>query len=430
MKNKYLKSKRCILGLFLFMFILFSGTAHAQRLVKGTVVDAETKETLPGVNVVVLGTTKGVATDLDGNFSISLDEKEIWLQFSYTGYEKVDIDVSNRNSLTVQLKQITTMMDEVVVIAYGSVRKSDLTGAVSSIKTADIGKVTSFNAEQSLQGKVSGVQITSTSGAPGAGSSVRIRGVGTFNNSSPIYVVDGVILDDISFLNAADIASMEILKDASSTAMYGSRGANGVILVQTKTGSASLDKPFVSVLMESSLQQLDRKIDLLDGKQFAIISNEISPGTYNNVDAVPNTDWQDEIFSVAPMHNYQVSVTGSSENSDYYLSVGLFQQEGIIDRSHIERLTVQLNNTYRITKKFKIGNTITISPSSQQVSPNVTFAAYRAQPVLEPYYADGSYGVVYNVGNPLASLKYSNNYNSGLRLVGNVYAEALIANAF
>lgn len=417
------------ISLVLF-FVAISGTANAQRVVKGVVVDAETKETLPGVNILVLGTTKGVASDLDGEFSINLSEKEIWLQFSYTGYEKVEIDTRGRTNITVQLKQIITMMDEVVVIGYGTVKKSDLTGAVSSIKTADIGKVTSLNAEQSLQGKISGVQITTTSGAPGAGSAVRIRGVGTFNNSSPIYVVDGVILDDISFLNSADIASMEILKDASSTAIYGSRGANGVIMVQTKTGSASLDKPFVSVLMESGLQQLERKIDLLSGKEFATISNEINSGTYNNVDAVPNTDWQDQIFKVAPMHNYQVSVTGSSERSDYYISVGMFQQDGIIDRSHFERLTVKLNNTYRLTKTFKIGNNITIAPYGQQNAPNVTFSVYRAQPVLKPFYDDGSFGVVYNVGNPLADLAHSNNYNSGLRLVGNMYAEALIANSF
>ncbi len=419
--------------LLTFITVLLLGAqtqVFAQQTVTGVVIDADTKETLPGVNVIVLGTTKGVATDLDGRFQLTLEPGETVLQFSYLGYEKLELTVAGETELRVELKPIVTMMDEVVVIGYGTVKKSDLTGAVSSIKSADIGKVTAFNAEQSLQGKVSGVQITTTSGAPGAGAAVRIRGVGTFNNSSPIYVVDGVILDDISFLNSGDIASMEILKDASATAIYGSRGANGVILVQTKTGSASMEKPIVSLMMESGLQQLERKIDLLDGRQFAIISNEIRPGSYNNVDAVPNTDWQDLIFDVAPMQNHQISVTGSTANSDYYISFGVFQQDGIIDRSHFERITLKFNNTYRLTKQFKLGNNLTIAPYSQQVAPNVTFSAYRAQPLLEPYYPDGSYGVVFNVGNPLADLENSNNYNSGVRVVGNVYAEALLANAF
>ncbi|TNE73348.1 TonB-dependent receptor, partial [bacterium] len=327
---------------FLLMLgLMWSNTLFAQQTIRGVVIDADTKETLPGVNVVVLGTSKGIATDLDGIFVLSLKEGESVLQFSYLGYEKFEMDVTGKTDITVELKPIITMMDEVVVIGYGTVKKSDLTGAVSSIKSADIGKITAFNAEQSLQGRVSGVQITTTSGAPGAAASVRIRGVGTFNNSAPIYVVDGVILDDISFLNSGDISSMEILKDASATAIYGSRGANGVILVTTKTGSASMDKAIVNVSMESGIQQLEKTIDLLDGRQFAIISNEIRPGSFNNVDAVPNTDWQDLIFKVAPMQNHQISVTGSTQNSDYYVSFGMFQQDGIIDKSHFERITLK-----------------------------------------------------------------------------------------
>ena len=170
-------------------------------------------------------------------------------------------------------------MDEVVVIGYGTVRKSDLTGSVSSVKTDDLLKVTSLNAEQGLQGKVTGVQVIRPSGAPGAGAAVRVRGVGTFNNSSPIFVVDGVILDDISFLNSADIASMEVLKDASATAIYGSRGANGVIIITTKTGSVGQEKASFNLSSEFGIQHLARKIDLLSGREFAIVSNEIIPGS-------------------------------------------------------------------------------------------------------------------------------------------------------
>ncbi len=400
----------------------------AQQTVRGTVVDADNGEPLPGVNVVIKGTLKGMATDIEGRFELTLATGESILVFSFTGFETQEIDVIGRSEILVQLVPADLYLDELVVIGYGAVRKRDLTGAVSSVRSGDIGKTTTLNAVQALQGRVSGLTITTTSGAPGATAAVRIRGVGTFNNASPIYVVDGVILDDISFLNPSDIQSMEVLKDASATAIYGSRGANGVILVTTRSGSATMDRPVVNVSTEYGFQQVERTIDLLDGRQFAIISNEIRSGSFNNVDAVSNTDWQDLIFDIAPIQTYQVSVAGSSDKTDYYASIGYYNQQGIIDRSGFERLTLKLNNTYRITDKVKLGNNLTFAPYTQTVAPNVVFAAYRAQPVLAPYYDDGSFGVVYNVGNPLASLAYSNNENSGVRVVGNLFAEFLLNN--
>ncbi len=403
--------------------------AFAQQTVTGTVIDAETQETLPVVNIRIKGTNKGTTTDNEGRFSIKLEEGETVLVFSFVGLIPKEVDVTGKTDIVVELAPDIGELDELVVIGYGAVRKRDVTGAVGQIRSSEIRKITTLNAEQSLQGKVSGVQISTTSGAPGASAAVRIRGVGTFNNSSPIYVVDGVILDDISFLNPADISSMEVLKDASATAIYGSRGANGVILVQTKNGAGVTGSPIVSISAEGGIQQLERKIDLLDGRQFAIISNEIRSGSYNNVDAVPNTDWQDLIFNIAPMQNHQISVRGASDKMDYYVSLGYYKQSGIIEKSDYERINLKFNNNYKISKNFKLGNNITIAPYKQRVAPNVTFATYRAQPLLEPYYADGSYGVVYNVGNPLADLANSNNYNSGVRIVGNVFAEAIIKNS-
>lgn len=401
---------------------------QAQTVLEGEVYEAGTEYSLPGVNIQVKGTLRGTTTNSEGRFSIRLEEGQTILIFSYLGFTTKEIDVTGMTSIRVEMEPEIGELDELVVIGYGAVRKRDVTGAVGQLSSNQIGRVTSLNAEQSLSGKVSGVQITTTSGAPGASAAVRIRGVGTFNNSSPIYVVDGVILDDISFLNPADIESMEILKDASATAIYGSRGANGVILVQTKTGSSG-QAPVVNISVESGLQQLERKIDLLTGRQFAIIANEIRSGSYNNVDAVPNTDWQDLVFDVAPIQNHQISLSGGSDRGDYYVSLGYYQQSGIIDKSEYERINLKFNNTYKITQQIKIGNNITIAPYRQQVAPNVTFAVYRAQPVLEPYYEDGSFGVVYNVGNPLADLAYSNNYNKGVRLVGNVFAEAIVQDA-
>lgn len=400
----------------------------AQQTITGTVVDAQTGETLPGVNIRVKDSdTRGTVTDFDGNFTFTVEPGEQILVFSFVGYTTQEVNIGGRDELYIELQPSVGELDELVVIGYGSVRKRDVTGAIGQVSAEDIGKITSLNAEQSLQGKVSGVQITTTSGAPGAGAAVRIRGVGTFNNSSPIYVVDGVIIDDISFLNPADIQSMEVLKDASATAIYGSRGANGVILIQTKTGFGLDGQTLVSVSVESGIQQLEKQIDLLNGREFAIIANEISTGSYNNVDAVPNTNWQNLIFDIAPIQNHQISVSGGSENSDYYVSLGYFQQGGIIDKSRFERINLKINNNYILSETVKLGNNITISPYKQRVAPNVTFAAYRAQPLLEPYYEDGSFGVVYNVGNPLADLENSNNYNSGVRLVGNVFGEFTIA---
>ncbi|MCU0459805.1 MAG: TonB-dependent receptor [Bacteroidales bacterium] len=412
--------------LFLFLFSLAS--LSAQVAIKGTVVDDQNIP-LPGVSVLVKNTFRGTMSGSDGAYTISAQPSDT-LVFSMVGMVTQEIFVGNQTVINVVLATETTVMDEVVVIGYGTVRKSDLTGAVSSVKTDDLLKVTSLNAEQGLQGKVTGVQVISTSGAPGAGAAVRVRGVGTFNNSSPIFVVDGVIIDDISFLNSADIASMEVLKDASATAIYGSRGANGVIIITTKTGTLGQEKASFNISSEFGIQHLAKKIDLLNGREFAIISNEIIAGSYNNVDLVPNTDWQDLVFSAAPIQNHQLSVTGATKLTQYYVGIGAFIQDGIIDKSNYNRLTLKLNNTYNLTPFLKLGNNLTIAPFTQQNAPNVTYAVYRAQPVLEPFYDDGSFAVVYNVGNPLASLEYSNDYRKGIRGVGNIFAEASFLEAF
>ena len=402
----------------------------AQSQISGTVSASDNRETLPGVNIIIKGTTRGTTTDIDGHYILDILPGDIFLQYSFTGYETFETEIGGRNKIDVELKSSSKLLDEIVVIGYGTVKKSDLTGAVSSIKSQEISKITSVNPQQALQGKVTGVQVTSNSGAPGAGVTVRVRGIGTFNNSSPIYVVDGMILDDISFLNSSDIVSMEVLKDASATAIYGSRGANGVILVQTKTADKGQTRTVIDFNAEYGIQHLSKKIDLLNGREFAIISNEIKPGTYNNIDAVPNTDWQDEIFQTAPMQSYQLSISGATPKAEFYLGMGYLNQEGVVPKSSYQRLSLKLNNNYHVNKKVRIGNNITLTPFKQRNAPNVTYQVYRAQPVLEPYYPDGSFGAVYNVGNPLADLAYSNDYQSGVRGVGNLFAEATILNDF
>lgn len=416
----------------LFMYSTLIGlimaglTAFSQqplRSISGTVTTADTQETLPGASVLIKNTNRGTTTDINGNYSLDLQAGDSILVFSYTGYDPQQVTVLNQTVVDVVLETNATNLDEVVVIGYGTVKKTDLSGSVSSIAAKDLSKITTSNPILAAQGKAAGVQVTNSTGQPGSTPIVRIRGVGTFNNSAPIYVVDGVILNDISFLSSSDIETMTILKDASSTAIYGSRGANGVVMITTKQGSSSQEKATFGYHGEIGLQQLSKKIDLLSGKEFAIVSNAIKLGSYNNVDAVPNTDWQDLIFHQAPVQSHEFFASGSTKTMQYYIGISYYNQQGIIDKSGYERISFKLNNIYTLSDRLKIGNNITVSPYKQQIAPDVTYAAYRAQPLLVPYYPDGSYGVVYNVGNPLASLAYSNNENKGVRAIGNIYAE-------
>jgi TonB-linked SusC/RagA family outer membrane protein len=408
--------------------ILLAFAANAQEVkISGVITDEKDGMPMIGVSVAVTSTTKGTITDLDGNYQISVAPDATQLTFTYVGYNTQVIDIKGQTVINVVMSEDVDVLNEVVVVGYGTQRKSDLTGAVSSVRGADLIKIPNASAEQALQGKVAGVQVSSSSGAPGSVPVIRVRGVGTFNNSSPIFVVDGLILDNISFLNAADIASMEVLKDASATAIYGSRGANGVIIVTTKLGTISGGKPVYSFSAEYGIQHLSKKIDLLEAKEFGAYVNEIIAGSYNNLDALENTDWQDLIFNDAPLGNYQFSVSGASERQQYYVGVGLFTQKGIIEKSDYSRLTIKLNNTYKLSDRIKIGNNITIAPSQQQNAPGVTYSAYRAQPVIQPYNEDGTYAEVPGVGNPLADIEYSNNTAKNVRAVGNVFGELTLA---
>ncbi|MFN8209959.1 MAG: TonB-dependent receptor [Bacteroidales bacterium] len=417
--------KKILLSSLLLCLAFVQGLA--QLTVKGIITD-EKNNPLPGATAVIKNTQRGTFSDATGSYSISAAANDT-IVFSMLGMTPQTIPVQGRSVINVKLSEETTALNEVVIIGYGTVKKSDLTGSVSMVKSDELTKITSLNPEQGLQGKVTGVQVTSTTGAPGAVPTIRIRGVGTFNNSSPIFVVDGVIVDDISFLNAADISSMDILKDASATAIYGSRGANGVIIVTTKTGIKGERKATFNYSGEYSEQYLAKKIDLLTGKEYATVVNRIYP-EYNNVDLVPNTDWQSLIFHPAGIQSHQLSASGATDESQYYISLGYFNQDGIIDKSGYQRITFKLNNTYNLTKNIKLGNFITLTPFKQQNAPNVTYSAYRARPLIEPYNTDGSFAKVPNVGNPLADLYYSNNFNKGIRGVGNLFAEATILKDF
>jgi TonB-linked SusC/RagA family outer membrane protein len=408
----------------LILLFIFNNSFAQLKLITGKVTDAADNSPLPGVNITVKGTTIGISTDFNGDYSISVPGDETILVFSFIGYEKVELPVKGKSVIDVSLRLESTALDEIVVIGYGSIKKSDLTGSVSSVKGADLTKITSSSLEQSLQGKVAGLQVSNVSGAPGSIPIIRVRGVGTLNNSSPIFVVDGIILDDISFLNSADIESVEVLKDASATAIYGSRGANGVIMVTSKSGSA-LKGSVIHFSSEYSLQYLQKKIDLLSGYEFAQVVNEINPGTFNNLDKVPNTDWQDEVFQTyAPILSTQLSFSGSTdEKYNYYLGIGYFDQDGIIPKSAYNRLSLKLNQTYTLSKNIKLGSIISLSSEKKENAADVISQAYRAWPSSVPKNDDGTFAEVRGAGNPLASIEYHNSNEKKNRAVGNLFAE-------
>jgi len=415
--------------LFLLLFLqLFAFSAFAQETstVSGTVLDPY-GEPLPGVNIIIKGTTNGTVSDLDGKYSINVPE-DATLVYSFVGYVNQEIPVADKSVIDVTLEEDLGDLDEFVVVGYGMQRKSDLTGAISSIKTEDISRLPVSDATQSLQGRVSGVQVTSNSGAPGAGSTVRIRGVGTLNNSSPLYVVDGMLLDNIDFLSPNDIESMEVLKDASATAIYGSRGANGVIMVTTKQGDFDTETR-ISIDAYTGIQQVANKIDLVNARQFAQLANELEQNVgnepiYNVNDYGEGTDWQDYIFQTAPISSVTLGATGGTKNTSFNVSANYFTQEGVVKESGYERLTFRVNNQYKFSEAVTFGHNLSFIYYNQQNEPGVVGNAYRAYPIFDPVQPDGSYTNTTPVGNPAAQFEYnSNNKTNDYRAVGNLFMD-------
>ena len=398
--------------------------------ISGKVIFKSDRQTVIGASVYIKGTTLGTTTDVDGNFSLTSSSANDSIVFSFIGYKTQTILRGDKNRIDIELEEDNKLFDEIVVIGYGTQKKSDITGSVSSLRGADLTAIPSLSPEQALQGKIAGVQVNSVSGAPGATPVVRIRGVGTLNNSAPIYVVDGVILDDISFLNSNDIESMEILKDASATAIYGSRGANGVVIVSTKRATiGGTSEPIINVSSEFSVQHLRKKIELLNASQFASVANQISPGTLSGT--LGATDWQDEIFDqFRPIYTFHASVTGASERNNYYFGLGYFSQDGIIAKSDYKRLSLKLNDSYKIKNNIKVGVNYTISPDYKNNDAGVVAMAYRAWPTSVPYNADGNYAEVFGAGNPLAAIEFNNSYTNRLRAVGNIFADFTILKDF
>lgn len=402
-----------------------------QITVRGSVTAGDTNEALIGVNITIQGTSTGTITDIDGQFSITVPDQNAVLSFSYIGYGTQDIRVNNQTQLNVVM-QNDNILDEIVVVGYGVQRKSDLTGAISSLNAEDIKRIPTGNVEQALQGKIAGVQVTPSSGQPGAGAIVRIRGIGTFNDASPLYVVDGMLLNDISFLAPDDIESLEVLKDASATSIYGSRGANGVIIVTTKKGKQSTEAN-ITVSSYYGVQEVARRLDLTNAAQYAQLANELSVNEGGGI-RFPNpesfgegTDWQDVIFQSAPIQNVQVAANGGSENMVYNISFNYFKQDGIIRGSDYERFTIRMNNEYTLKKYISIGHNVALTYQESLNGPGVLTTAYRTSPIAPVYDTLGNFSPlsaeISSTGNAEASFFYNNSKGLAYRTVGNAYLD-------
>ncbi|MDT8416592.1 MAG: TonB-dependent receptor [Lutibacter sp.] len=451
-------------SLILTFILGFAGIiASAQNYeVKGVVVGVG-GEPLPGVSIVVKNTAKGASTDFEGNFSISSIQKGEILVFSYVGYTTKEVLVSNADFLKVVLNEDLQSLDEVVVIGYGTQKKSVVTGAISSVKAADLESLPVERVEQALQGRVSGVVIAADAGQPGSSSTVRVRGITTFGNNNPLWVIDGVIVESagIGFLNQSDIASIEVLKDAASLAIYGARAAAGVILITTKKGKQG--KVSVNYTGFVGISGPAKRLSLLNASEYGAVMNEKSvadggPIIFPNLSTLGvGTDWQDVIFNDSAMRvSHEINISGGNDVSTFYASFGLSDQEGIVmtDVSQFNKKNIRLNSTHKISDYFKVGQTLGYAHKrSMGIGTNSEFggplsSAINLDPitpvvVTDPIIANSSpystnpvfrdangnpYGISLLVGqemtNPLADIQRSiGNYGWSDDLVGNAYID-------
>lgn len=440
-------------------FLLLTLQVPAQQTtqaIKGTVTTG-TGESLAGASISVRGNTLSTSSGPDGSFSLAVPPGKFTLVISYTGYVQREIDSDGQTNFDVRLTENPAELSSVVVIGYGTSKKSDLTGAVVSIKSEEFKAVPVTSLDQALQGRAAGVQVTQNSGKPGAETSIRIRGTTSINaGNEPLYVIDGMLVSsdggDISAggtrgprisplasINPSDIESVEILKDASATSIYGSRGANGVVLITTKKGRTG--KGTLSLEVYYGLQKVANKIELLKAADFAHLVNEAkmnanqTPIYVNPPNLGAGTDWQDELFRQAPMANYQLFFSGADDKTKYAISGSYFDQQGVIINSNFKRYSFRTNLERKISDKVTIGNAVTYSRISSrgvltnagQIVPGVVTSALLFNPVLPVYDStvDGGYSYENDrgkvLGNPIAEATEYTSMTVLSRFLGNVY---------
>lgn len=425
-RNLLTRSYKLLLTL---LVLLMSTNAFAQRLTAtGKVVDTAGLEVI-GASVLEKGTTNGVVTNLDGEFSLSV-EQNATLVISFIGYKTMEVKATTNMNVTLQ--EDNELLDEVVVIGYGSVKRKDVTTAVSTVSTKDLDQRPIVSAAQALQGKAAGVSVMQPSGEPGGGMSIRVRGTTSFNGSNdPLYVVDGVPVDNINFLSPNDIESLSILKDASSAAIYGSRAANGVVLITTKAGAEGNAK--VALNVQYGMTKVAKSMEALNTEQYRELQKEI--GAVNPADLeglTDQTDWFDEVYKTGQTQNYQVSVSNGNEKMKYFLSAGYLDEKGILEGTYFKRYSFRanidnqirswLNVSANISYSDNIGNTGIISGTGANrggvVLSVINTPTYA--PIWDPekpnQYNKNFYGV--NIMNPMENLaRQKNNKNKENRLI-------------
>jgi len=434
------------IALFTGLLLGFATSVEAQAptgTVAGTVVD-ETGQSLPGVNVTIVGTQRGTATDAQGRYTIGrLPVGSHTLRASFVGYVNQDQDIritaGDTTRVDVQLQPDVSRLDELVVTGYGEQERADLTGSISKVEGQDISRIPTTSTTQALQGQIAGVDVTPSSGAPGASAQIRIRGVGTLNNASPLFVVDGMLTDDISFLNPQDIESIDVLKDASATAIYGSRGANGVVIISTKKGQANQETQY-TVNAYTGWQEVMDPIELTNARQYAVLANELrqnlgqDPAFENPDQFGEGTDWQEQVYRTAPTQSVQLSARGGTETITYNFSGNVIREEGTIEKSDFLRASFRTNNTYDLSEGIELGHNLAFTYREGTTQPpGIVGAAYRADPTISPRNDEGDFanvGVRASSGNPEATIFYHRNDFSGRRFVGNLYVEASFLDHF
>ncbi|WP_291206968.1 TonB-dependent receptor [Dyadobacter sp.] len=436
----------CITALVLFSCVM----ARAQRQQVSGIVKNESRSPMPGVTILLKGTTIGVSTDPDGKFAIQAMPEDV-LKISFIGYLSQQIPVGNKTYFDIAIQPDIATLSEVVVIGYGESKRKDVTGSISSVTGAEIRKTNPVTFDQALQGKVAGMVVQQTSGQPGGGVSVQIRGISSFGSGGPLYVIDGVIIgstasmgagtNPLAAINPSEIESVDVLKDASATAIYGSQATNGVVIITTKRGAVA--PPRISYDVYTGFQQLPRRIPTMNLREYATFINERNSGLGWGFDTRPEfanpqylgkgTDWQKELFRNAPMTNHTITVNGGDVKTQYLLSGSYFKQDGIALGSDFRRISVRLNLDNKTTNWLKIGTSLQLANIKENVnttSSNVINSALSQTPDIPVTNADGSWGGAYNPNgwvnstiNPYAIASINKDQVNRNQLFGNAYAE-------
>ena len=450
---------RKITVLIVLLLLFGSSILAQQRTITGTVTNVSDGTTIPGVTVLAIGTTIGSVTDIDGIYRIQIDKSVTKLQFTFIGMRTETIDIQSSNVINIRMEKSDIGLDEVVVIGYGSVKKKDLTGAVVLVDMDDLSDIPVSSFDKKMQGRVAGVQVTSLSGQPGGATSMKIRGSNSImSGTEPLYVIDGVLMEGqqnfswigspsengLSSINPNDIESINILKDASATAIYGARGANGVVIITTKRGKEGSDR--ITFKASYGIQEKSSSIDVMNAKQFATLYDEAGYNAnpsgymplYPNPDSLGvGTDWQKEIYRNAPIQNYQLSFSGGDEKTQYSLSGNVFQQDGIIVGSDFTRYSLRFTFDRQLNKRLKVGTSVGYNHTINNTVPTdtpggffpgVVNSALTFNPVLPIYDEEGNYTLTDPnadawLDNPVAVTRLVDAVSKIGRLIGNVYAE-------